>query len=1039
MKLKNIKIFAFLLTLSLFSVVLYAQSIRLSDFSGGLYTDPPLFQMGLNDAAVCTNWDLSHGLVKRNGYVSIYSHDSTMKAIYAYYGSQFNRLLGVYERPSTDALYGVGVLSNSYGFQYNIRMTGSWPVHRYIYTGVTPYFTTWKDKVIVSNGRQRPIIYFEGGLNRYYARELVVPAPGEPFTMPIADSGNYLNGTYRYAVLSRGYCGESYGGNELANGDLETWTDTVTAGSWDGKDTTFGRIFSDNTNELNGDWCARFEANSYPAFSGASYLVDTIALTGDSVYRYSAYFKTKNTGTDYQGYIVVKNTSGDWILEKRLSLTTSYARLQEYFTCPSNDTAIALVGVYCPNKFGCDSEDTVYIDSVSIDNYAEVDYYESYISQPIYAEWEKILLKGFSFVTGSSSCADPNDSLTLYVYRTKANPGVITPTDKFYNVATYDVTESELDALEVIDSLPDTDLDSLAVHYPDTTTLGRDTLEDLTGIRVGAPTYIARNVDTAGSVDETDIFGLPLLETTFPISMSYICTYYDTLIPAESDSGRSLTIWVDTLVDADSADHNYTIGLPKFPNTGYLEGRLYRSYTYDAERPKDSVTDYIAEVSFFVNYNPSGSEIISAAKQWRAARDSINKFKARDQFIDCDPDLVPFGSSDLSGEVEHIVKYYEIDDHPNADSTVHDTIITPYYLIHEFGEGDTVYVDMIPYDSMIDGEIYYHSAAPVRLNGITAFGDNLWGWDGSRAYWSKLDSAGFWGSFRNIALNLDDGDEITAIVPYRDHMRVYKNKSIYVLYPDDNYDFARQWLTEGIGCIASRSMAKYVNSLIYLSGKGVIYEGGASNLKYDANFGVISGKINNLILDRKASQKAEAVGFIYDDRYLLTFPGTDTTFVCFLDLPSKPWSIWTFDFTQATMYDTFHTAPHIPSGDMLFINGDDGKFYKMDTTHLDNSASIVAQWRSAPVGITSDLFQISGLGLWSRTNASGIDVRFYDEDGDSTTYLFMEGNRYDRYGLTTTGSGYFQIDIQDSTTAGDSLLIDAIDIWTGQPYSRQRK
>lgn len=72
----------------------------------------------------------------------------------------------------------------------------------------------------------------------------------------------------------------------------------------------------------------------------------------------------------------------------------------------------------------------------------------------------------------------------------------------------------------------------------------------------------------------------------------------------------------------------------------------------------------------------------------------------------------------------------------------------------------------------------------------------------------------------------EQADEITQMVDYKDAIYVFKRNAIFIIIarPDGNY--GRYLLTEDIGCIASWSMVKVCNLLMFLSHKGwEIYNG----------------------------------------------------------------------------------------------------------------------------------------------------------------------------------------------------------------------
>jgi hypothetical protein len=60
----------------------------------------------------------------------------------------------------------------------------------------------------------------------------------------------------------------------------------------------------------------------------------------------------------------------------------------------------------------------------------------------------------------------------------------------------------------------------------------------------------------------------------------------------------------------------------------------------------------------------------------------------------------------------------------------------------------------------------------------------------SRLYWSNAGTAETWGTNSWIGINTDDGQEITAIVPFGEQMLIFKNNSTYTLVGTDEDTFA---------------------------------------------------------------------------------------------------------------------------------------------------------------------------------------------------------------------------------------------------------
>jgi hypothetical protein len=391
------------------------------------------------------------------------------------------------------------------------------------------------------------------------------------------------------------------------------------------------------------------------------------------------------------------------------------------------------------------------------------------------------------------------------------------------------------------------------------------------------------------------------------------------------------------------------------------------------------------------------------------------------------PYTPPSTSENWNTWLSYYIKYY--DSLVAGTDYIYDTIATPYKLIGEIKGTDSVFVDSIGFDSTRHGKHYWKSEAPYNLNHITCFEDRLWGAVGSMLYWSYLDSGGSWGSYRALALDVED--EITAILPKRDYIKVYLNKSQYAVYLGNDFEYERREIVKGIGCIAPRTALSYRDEIFYLSEQGLIRETGSVYRDRGSDFGIISEPINNILMNRTMSQLRSAVGFVHNDKYWLSIPSADTTFI--YSLLTGGWSIYNYSFAQACLYDTaaVNAGKSTPSGDMLFINGDNDLLYKADTTATDNGTTISTKFRSAPFAVAPDYMTVNKFGIWRQSNdgSGGVDVRLYNAESDSIFYKYVNSiaTRYDIYRSNSDASNYFQIDISDTTL--DSLAIDRIDLW----------
>ena len=373
-----------------------------------------------------------------------------------------------------------------------------------------------------------------------------------------------------------------------------------------------------------------------------------------------------------------------------------------------------------------------------------------------------------------------------------------------------------------------------------------------------------------------------------------------------------------------------------------------------------------------------------------------------------------------------------------------DTFFLSYYELAILTDSaDKVFTDTTAWDTTAQRRLYVRDVASNKLNNITLFEDILVAGDGSRFAYSYIDSASRWGILRDLALNLDDGDEITVIQPFRNHLKVFKNKSQFIVNPTGNFfsPFVQDWVVDGIGCIAPQSMVSFNNGLIYLSQLGVIFETGLVYKDNGSNYGFISEAINDILLDHTPAILREAVGVVVQkhQEYRLSFPSLDTTFV--YNYQTGGWSINDYAFTQATFYDTSRTANIEPPSDFLFITNSSDKIFKGDTLTTDNGRSIVSRYKSGPIGIDYTYKQVEQIGLFFGANSvdSSYTVQIFDarDSADVDSTQITPSDIYDMWGMSPHESNYFyfQIDNIVREIAGGTIdtiptmQINGIDLW----------
>jgi hypothetical protein len=917
--------------------------------------------------------------MRRLGYEDITDTLLGTGSLYGIFGTPFRdgtKILFAVTSQNSE-LAGMGELVGSAEYSYSLDTSGTAEsMYPYIYTGETPHWTMWKDAVFGSNGRQVPWVYHDG-----YVRDMIVQAPGEPRIYPMnvtPTSGYGLNGEYRYAYFGKSFCGGGLGGQLATDGNFEAWDDDSTLTNWTQVINGDFYISKDSDNELGGDYCVKMEGAGN--IQQHARVRDTLDVDTSSAYNFFVYgkFAVGDTFAAYINVYISPIPAGGGFLsaKQHMDTTTNWTKMDGSFETTDSTDSIEI-----DIEFQSLAETRVgYIDSFVIQKIEPETYAESYVSHPISAYDEYILHANLLFHGVTVTCdTDDNmwNDISFELFRTKANPSKL---DTFWRVAQYvSLTAAELDTLRIIDSIPD---DSLGIGFYDSVHIFDDAKRGRgadTVFRMGAPTYIGRNTDTTSCLPHDSLNA---------IAMVYAITYRDTITGFESDTGRNLYVFYD------ADDTNFTIGIPPIPaGRDHMIRTLYKGYIYNT--PKDDGDGaIIAGVDTQKVYTPT-------------------------PYADGDGPLVDF----------IITRIY-------TPIYVQDTAYYHFYQLAVIKDSSTKsYVDTLPWATLSERNEYQRSVMPTGLNFLSAFGDRMWGADGARIMWSFLDSASRWSAFNDLAINLDDGDGITAIVPDRGHIKIYKNRSQFIVYDNGDGTFNRNWVVDGIGCIAPHSMVAYNNGHAYLSEHGVVYETGLIYKERGGSYQIIASQIEDL-LDYTPAENRTAVGAIKNNQYWLSYPDKDTTFV--YDFEKKAWAIWSYSFSQATFYDTLNIPYVQPAKDMLFINGNDDRVYKADTTDKDDGTRFAAAWKSGPIGVSYRNKTIGRIGL--RVGNSGLGgalaqpLEIYDtrDTGVIYTDTYTLDENYTLYGLEPTPPGtYFHIRLYQVGGLSSTRLfeINGIDLW----------
>lgn len=352
-----------------------------------------------------------------------------------------------------------------------------------------------------------------------------------------------------------------------------------------------------------------------------------------------------------------------------------------------------------------------------------------------------------------------------------------------------------------------------------------------------------------------------------------------------------------------------------------------------------------------------------------------------------------------------------------------------FYRVAQLDASDTNFVDTLNWDSLTAHPTYvYHSPPP--LDGITTLNNRLYGFNGSKLYFSKLDSGGYWGGLDFLGINTDDGDNITAIFPSREVIRVMKNFSSYNVFQDANFNWNRQEVSSSPGCISPFSRSSGDVGNFYLSRRGVELELDGAYLSRTVGVSrpsIMLDNFNKLSL----TDKHNAASIYYSNKYMLSIG--DTTFI--YDLERSGWSTWGFRFGSATYYNTNNGFDYPPSDTMYFVKQNDSSLYRYGSSETDNGATVNIDIITAPFAYSDRFQNISNTGLWvtSLESNNPLYVEIQNEGGDSlttTTFPLMNLRHRKKSVASNLAKGF---SIRAYTKTGGNTLkalsIDGIDIY----------
>lgn len=173
------------------------------------------------------------------------------------------------------------------------------------------------------------------------------------------------------------------------------------------------------------------------------------------------------------------------------------------------------------------------------------------------------------------------------------------------------------------------------------------------------------------------------------------------------------------------------------------------------------------------------------------------------------------------------------------------------------------------------------STPPVDLRIIINTGNRLFGVGSgihrNTLYCSDILDASVWDSANSAVINGDDGDEITAIVPYyQNRIIVFKNRRVFQVEVPETMTTAADWtislISNNTGCVAGNTAVQVSSDIFFLSDNGIrsLVRSAADDF---SSIGIpISEVVKDVIQTINPAKIDISTAMFYDNRYFLAFP-----------------------------------------------------------------------------------------------------------------------------------------------------------------------
>ena len=544
------------------------------------------------------------------------------------------------------------------------------------------------------------------------------------------------------------------------------------------------------------------------------------------------------------------------------------------------------------------------------------------------------------------------DSVRFAIYRTRANPGRLTEATVGFLVDTFWVAAADsavLDTLTRIDLLGDLSIPMVAGD----TVLMLDynsvgRATDSAEVRFGAPILVH-------AVDSTLTTGVYDGAATTTIGVAYKVSYGDTTNLHMSDTGRALILY-----RAGTEDF-YSIELPR-PHGRSGTGRKMHLWRASVDVPGyDTTWDY---------------------PEWVGWTSSIG------------PPLLSPGLTVMPG----------------------DTLPGAFYLLAELDDTVTVYVDSLGMDLLgLTGatKVFSSNYPPFVLTMIETSQGRMFGAHGSTVWnTSRANDPDSWALYDFATFNRNDGDEGTAMLPFRGGMLFLKNYSAFNL-------LGGSWSVSEVagvpGCVAPASAFTAHGINYYMSNIGVQKIGEPSVLARHHEPTLLSRDIDNLT-KLNYSDLRRTVGAWVPQVEEIWFSVGDTTY-CY-DLLAQGWTTSSLTFGGTTLFDADETSEFGAGRTLYYYQRNSTAIYRFGEGSQEEEGWFIAMdVLTGPLFHDAKTYDLTSIGVWFKGTSSEIELiaaDIWDETGATTVgtlpfFLVGVNDRHQTLELDVNPTLYYQL------------------------------